>query len=733
VGYRPFVFRTAHELGINGWVLNGAGRVRIQAEGSVESLDEFEAALVALAPPIARPWVESSRAVSCDGDHEFAIRASVNDSRSDVHLPPDLFTCDDCVEELRDPNGRRSDYPFINCTQCGPRYTIIEALPYDRPKTSMAGFDLCEACRGEFESPMDRRFHAQPLACPDCGPGLEFRSADQTVCNTSEALALAIQVLELGGILATKGVGGYHLICDAANDSAVRRLRERKQRPHKPLAVMFPMDGDEGLAAVRLAVCPNDQETAAIMDAARPIVLVGKQDSFPLSPELAPGLSELGVFLPYSPLHHILLSRFGGPVVATSGNISGEPVITDNAKSEQRLGPVADAFLHHNRPIVRPADDPVIRIIGGAPRVVRLGRGIAPVEIELAREIEKPTIALGGHMKNTVALAWGRRIIVSPHIGDLDSLRSLDVFEQVVLDLQDLYGVRAEQVVCDLHPGYASSRWAARQDLPVIQVQHHRAHAAGIAGENPEVESWLVFAWDGVGYGDDGTLWGGETFSGSPGSWQRTASFRPFQLVGGDLAGRQPWRSAAALIWQTGEAWVPRIKGASLVAQAWSNRTNSAQSSAVGRLFDAAASLVLGRDISSFEGQGPMELESLARPGTDPISLPMKVDDAGVLRCDWQPLLPMLRDNRRSAAIRASVFHESLAQALVDQAVALRDRHQVIGLTGGVFQNRFLCERVIEKLSRHDFDVRLSNRVPANDGGLCFGQVHEVLNKEDQK
>jgi hydrogenase maturation protein HypF len=563
-------------------------------------------------------------------------------------------------------------------------------------------------------------------------------------------------ILEAGQVVAVKGVGGYHLVCDAANDAAVRRLRERKRRPHKPLAVMFPLRGADGLDAVREHLELDEVTAAALADPARPIVLARTARSFGLSAQLAPGLSELGAFLPYSPLHHQLLGAFGRPLVATSGNISGEPVITGNEEARQRLSGIADAFLHHDRPIVRPADDPVVRPMVGAARTIRLGRGLAPLEFELPQsqpELPRPLLATGGHLKVTVALAWGRRIVVSPHIGELDSPRSNDVFKQVINDLQELYDVKAESIVCDLHPAYASSRWARRQGLPLIEVQHHAAHASALAGEHPDVASWLVFTWDGVGYGSDGSLWGGEALAGRPGDWRRLASFRPFRLVGGDKAGREPWRSAAALLWVcdpvgaglagdraakalniAGKAGshqmqMQRLKPLlQLAHQAWQKGINTHETSAAGRLFDAAAALVLGRNEASFEGQGPMELEAVAADGCPSLTLPLAADGQGVLRSDWAPLLEVLADKRIAVAERAGIFHETMAQALVDQALAIgRQRHfEAVGLSGGVFQNRRLCERVAAKLEREGIELRLHRELPANDGGLCFGQVIEA-------
>jgi hydrogenase maturation protein HypF len=728
VGYRPFVYRQAAAHQLTGWVRNGGGEVEIHVEGPGEALARFEAALASQAPPLARASVVASIPVSSEHAPVFRIVHSAAGRRLDAHLPPDQFCCQDCLAEMADPVARRFGYAFTNCTQCGPRYTIITKLPYDRPNTSMAAFELCLDCRREYENPLDRRFHAQPLACPACGPVLTFRHGAAAVIAGDEALAAAVASLRAGRIVAVKGVGGYHLMCDPANTDTVMALRQRKGRPHKPLAVMFPLAGVDGLGAVRRAVDPGEAEDSALLDPARPIVLVRRHAHAALSPVLAPGLSELGVFLAYSPLHALMLDRFAGPLVATSGNISGEPVITDGVEAERRLGPIADAFLHHDRPIVRPADDAVVRVIAGRSRSIRLGRGSAPLEVELARPLREPVLAVGGHLKATVALGWDRRAVVSPHIGDLDHPRSLDVFERVIADLQALYGVTAQRIVCDLHPRYASTRWAEAQGRRLLRVQHHIAHASGLAGEHPEIDDWLVFAWDGIGYGTDGTLWGGEGLAGGPGRWQRVASVRPFRVTGGDRVGREPWRSAAALMWEAGRTWAPNVGDAELLRAARAGGINTATTSSIGRLFDAASSLLLGINVVSFEGQGPMMLENLAAGTADGVALPLHTGSDGVLRFDWAPLLDTLTDAVRPAAERAQAFHESLAETLVAQALRLREqaRYQAVGLTGGVFQNRLLAELVIGRLERAGMPAFLGEHVPANDGGLAFGQLVEA-------
>jgi len=722
VGFRPFVYRLAHQHGITGWVRNVSGAVEIHAEGNSRQLQDFSDALLNEAPPLSAPGPLAVAA--CDPEHAeaFAILDSHSSCAADIHLPPDGFVCGDCLAELHNPANRRHRYPFINCTQCGPRYTLITALPYDRHSTSMRNFALCPDCRREYENPLDRRFHAEPIACPVCGPHLQFVSADEMHDGDEAALNAAVAALRTGKIVAVKGVGGYHLMCDAKNDAAVASLRARKPRPTKPLAVMF-----RDLEALRAVVHTTPELERFLVAPERPIVLLQKRADSTLSDSIAPGLGEIGCLLPYSPLHDLLLNDFGAPLVATSGNLSGEPVLTDNAEAQARLAHIADAFLHHDRPIVRPADDPVYRVIAGVPRPLRLGRGSAPQEFELPSPLAEPVLALGSHMKNTLCLAWGNRAVVSPHIGELDTARSLDTLAQVAADLQRLYQVNATRLIIDRHPGYGHRRYARDSGLPLAEVWHHHAHASVLAWEFPVIEEWIVFAWDGVGLGEDQTLWGGEAFTGAPGRWQRAASFRPFRLPGGDKAGREPWRAAAALRWETGQSasFAPEP-----LHQAWSQGLNSPVSSAVGRLFDAAAALCGICTHASFEGEGPMRLEAAASGASGPvIELPLQRDAGGVWRSDWAPLLPMLGDRAVPVAERASSFHLSLAQALVEQARQLRAQTGIrtVGLTGGVFQNRVLAEAAISRLDAAGFAVHLPQRVPVNDAGLSFGQVIEFL------
>ena len=738
VGFRPFVYRIAQQYAVVGYVRNELGQVSIHVQGKAAAIAQFKQALLTQAPPLAKPVLQQSSPTDVLPLSTFKIEASESNSPVQIQLPPDYFMCPDCQRELFDPTNRRYRYPFINCTQCGPRYTLIKRLPYDRANTTMAEFTLCPTCRQEYENPADRRFHAEPIACPVCGPQLQYYAKDSgLISDTQHALAQCVAHLQQGKIIAVKGIGGYHLLCDARNDEAVLRLRRLKPRPQKPLAVMFPLAGEDGLEAVRGMTVIDTFAASQLSDPVRPIMLVAKSKHYTLSEYIAPGLNEVGVFLPYSPLHTLLLHDFDAPLVATSANISGEPVMTNNQQVEQRLAHVAEGFLHHNRPIERPADDSVYRVIANQSRPLRLGRGIAPLEMRLTLPIAEPTLAVGGHMKNAIALAWDDLIVISPHIGELDAPRSLDVFQQVCADLQQLYRVKATRLVCDAHPGYASSRWARQDGRRVTAVLHHHAHASALAGEYPDEQTWLVFAWDGTGYGEDATIWGGETFYGQPGRWQRCASLRPFFLPGGDKAGREPWRSALALCWEVEQAWSAPIENSALLYKAWQQRLNTPQCSSMGRLFDAAAALTGVCTQASFEGQAPMQLEAVAAnvESAETIELPVTQDQHGVWRSDWSVLLPMLLDQQRSRSERAASFHHSVATHVLDQCQLFAQQHGdfAVGLGGGVFQNRLLTETTVSLLTHAGFRVYLAQQLPCNDGGLAFGQMIEQAFIDNEK
>jgi hydrogenase maturation protein HypF len=737
VGFRPFVYRLACRHELCGWVRNRSGEVEIHAEGPAERLGLFAHALLSRAPPAAAPRMLEVCAAPLERRPGFQILASTLADELEVHLPLDLFTCDECLAELGESGARRRGYPFINCTQCGPRYTLIRALPYDRPNTTLAHFVLCPECAAEYADPMDRRFHAQPLACPACGPALYWRSPTQTIDGTAAALAAALCALRAGRIVALRGVGGYHLLCDARNEQTVARLRARKGRPAKPLAVMVPWQGADGLEHARRVARLTPLEADALRNSVRPILLAARAARAPLAESVAPGLCDVGVMLPYSPLHYLLMAEFAGALVATSGNVSGEPVLTLPEEAEGRLAGVADGFLHHDRPIARPADDPVVRVLSGAVRPLRLGRGSAPLELDLPRRAATPTLAVGAFSKTTVALAWGHRAVVSPHIGELGSPRGRQVFAQVADDLQQLYGVRAECIAHDAHSDFPNTRWALESGLPTHAVWHHHAHAAAVAGEYPSDLPLLCFTWDGIGRGPDGTLWGGEALLGRPGAWQRVASFRPFRLPGGERAAREPWRSALALSWESGGCWqADGVPHDPMLRLAWGRGVNTHPTTSVGRLFDAAAALSGVCLQSSYEGEAAMRLEALCLEGAappacalEPRALPLARDANGIWRSDWAPLLAMMQDGDIDPAVRAATFHSALAHTLCAQALAVRkDRGVVrIGLSGGVFQNRVLTEQACALLTAQGFEVLMPRRLPVNDAAISFGQLIEAI------
>lgn len=734
VGFRPFVYRLAIENKLTGWVKNCVGTVEIFVQGQSHNIDSFVFDLFDKKPPLAKAKLESDKQTKRRELKAFCILDSEHQGQANISVPNDLTLCDDCLTELNDTSDRRYLYPFINCTQCGPRYTLIKSLPYDRANTTMAGFELCAACLSEYEDPLNRRFHAEPVACPICGPSLVFHQGETVIRSNEAALKKTVKLLRDGKVVAVKGIGGYHLMCDATNTVAVSRLRKNKPRPDKPLAIMFPapLDNPFELAEKSLTLSENDK--TFLLQAARPILLVAKNKYSVLSDQIAPGLNEVGMMLPYSPLHHLLLNDFSRPLVVTSANISGEPVLIKNSDVEKRLAHVADACLHHNRAIERPADDPVYRTIAGKPRPMRTGRGCAPIELSLPFELPHAVLAVGAQMKNTITLAWKNRAIISPHIGEMDTARSLDVFENTINDLQKLYGIEAKRLICDAHPGYTATRWANKQNLPVQTVFHHHAHASAAYYECQQVikadETVIVFTWDGVGYGEDGTLWGGETFLGKPGEWLRVASMRSFNLPGGDKAGRQPWRSAAALCWEVEQNYdnIPEKDPLlhSMLWQAWQRKMNAPQTTSVGRLFDAAAALTGVCTVASFEGQGPMLLEALCEKNSDYIELDLAMTD-NILITNWKPLIPIMLDSALSVSTRASLFHHSLAHTLLQQAIIIREKHGVntVSFSGGVFQNRVLTESAMALLADEGFDVYLPELIPVNDAGISFGQVME--------
>jgi len=743
-GFRPFVYRLARELQLTGFVRNTAGGLHIEVEGKAGAAQSFRERLERERPPASlvlgseESWLEPA------GAKDFAILESEQTGSLDAAVLPDLATCPECLAEMSDPGERRFGYPFTNCTRCGPRFTIVLDVPYDRQRTVMDGFDLCAACRREYEDPADRRFHAQPIACPVCGPRL------------SVPIQAAVDALRNGAIVALKGIGGYQFLCDARSQTAILRLRERKAREWKPLAVMMP--SFEVLAHYAEA---GREERRLLESSAAPIVLlrakaaqagplagaearpggrtrvggpappdaaVYANSETSLADSVTQGSPWLGAMLPYSPLHHLLLGAFGAPVVATSGNLSDEPIVTSVEQAHESLAQVADLFVDHDRPIARPCDDSVTRVVLGHESLIRRARGYAPMPIPVRHALPR-ILAAGGHLKSTIALALGRQVVVSQHIGDLDTPQAREGFERVVADLCRLYRFTPDVIACDLHPDYWSTRWAKAQGKPVVAVQHHEAHAASCAAENDVEGPFLGVGWDGTGYGRDGTIWGGEIFLFEDGLQsteplrseariRRVASLRPFLLPGGEAAVKDAWRCAASVLIESGV----KVEGRMAALEALVRKNiNCVATSSMGRLFDAVAAITGVCERNRYEGESGLRLEALAMAHgpAEPYPLP-----CSGLQGDWRPMITAMAAEVKQGTPVSRIsarFHETLAAWIVE--VTLKTGIRRVALSGGCFQNAWLTARCAERLELAGCAVFIHQRVPANDGGISLGQA----------
>ncbi len=688
VGFRPFVFGLAGRHGLAGFVLNDGRGVLIEAEGPPEALDAFAARLRLDAPALARVDGIEIESLPPSGDRGFTIAASTAAGRTAL-IPPDVATCGDCLRELYDPGDRRYRYPFVNCTQCGPRFTIVRSVPYDRPNTTMAGFPLCPDCRREYEDPGDRRFHAEPVCCPVCGPSLSL------------PLEEAVGLLRGGSILAVKGLGGWHLACAAVDEDAVARLRARKHREDKPFAVMS--------TEPELLAEADETEAALLRSRRRPIVLLRRREGAPVAPSVAPGSPWLGVLLPYTPLHQLLLSDFGGALVLTSGNRSDEPIAFEDGEARERLAGIADAFLGHDRPIHRRCEDSVVR----AAYPIRRSRGFAPEAIALPVAAARPLLAVGAELKSTFCLARGRDAFLSPHLGDLDTEAAYRAFRTDIELYLAMLGVEAETIAHDLHPEYLATKWALEQDANPVGVQHHHAHAAACLAEHGERGPALALVFDGTGYGTDGTLWGGELLRCDLTGFERLAQLEPVPLPGGEAAIREPWRSAAVHLELAGrpvpfERW-PLVRA--------SLQVNAPLSSGMGRLFDAAAALLGLRETVTFEGQAAIELELLAGD-VDAGPYPWRFGDGA-------GLIASVHDDLAAGRPRAEIaaaFHETVAAGSAEACAETGEAGTVV-LSGGSFQNLRLAAATRRRLERLGFRVLTHRLVPPNDGGISYGQA----------
>ncbi|MEO8597372.1 MAG: carbamoyltransferase HypF [Candidatus Solibacter sp.] len=706
VGFRPFVYRLAMERGLAGWVCNDSSGVLMEVEGECAAIDGLLAALREQAPPLA--WVQDLAVTSslpCTGETGFSIRTSVAEDGRFSLVSPDIATCGECIDEVHDPANRRHGYAFTNCTNCGPRYTIVRDIPYDRALTTMAPFTLCAACHTEFEDPANRRFHAQPNACAACGPAL------------SDPIEAVQAWLAAGDIVAIKGLGGFHLACDARHTDAVDRLRSRKRRSDKPFAVMV-----RDLAAARALCLVDDAAARALCSPRRPIVILPLAAGANLPAGIAPRNPTLGVMLPYTPLHHLLFA--GAPfdaLVMTSGNLSEEPIVVDNEDARLRLAGVADRFLDHNREIYMRADDSIVRLFEGEPRVMRRSRGYVPQTFDTGRALPE-LLATGGELKNAFCLTKGTHAILSQHIGDLENYETLLFFEETLANLRKLFRVTPRIVAYDPHPGYLSTRYAlAMEGVEPIAVQHHHAHIASCMAENRLDGEVIGVALDGTGYGDDGAIWGGEFLLARYQGFTRRAHLRYTPLAGGDAAVREPWRSALAY-----EGAAERLRGVPearmrLVRRMIETGTNTVMTSSCGRLFDAVAALAGVRNEVTFEGQAAIELEAIADSSCEArYDFEITADEI-----DFRPMMRQIVQGREGAPKIAARFHHTLAASIHEMCNRMRSESglQRVCLSGGTFQNLRLLELAVNALRGSGFQVFLHREVPPNDGGIALGQA----------
>ena len=735
VGFRPFVHRLASRCGLAGWVENTPGSVVLHVEGDAAALSRFRALFGSEIPPAARVTRLSVRKVAPTGVPGFAIRASRRDGIALSTIPPDIATCPGCLRELADAADRRHRYPFTNCTNCGPRFTIVTSLPYDRERTSMAAFPMCAACRKEYGDPSDRRFHAEPNACPACGPRLSVRGGDGAPVGTDDPIGTAAAAILGGSIVAVRGLGGFQLAVDATNDDAVRTLRVRKRREEKPFAVMFP-----DIHSVRAAARINAADEAILRSPRAPVLLAPARARSPLAPSVSTGLPTAGVFLPYTPLHRMLLDRADRPLVMTSGNATDEPIAIGNDEAMSRLRGIADLFLLHDREVVQRSDDSVVRRVGRGIYPIRRARGFVPAPVTLPRSFPD-VVGLGGELKNTFCFVKGDAAYLSQHIGDLELAPVRDFYEEAYRFFRRFLDARPRAACHDLHPAYFTTAFADRAGADrLFALQHHKAHIFSALAETGFAGKAVGVAFDGTGYGEDGAIWGGEFFAIDGMDVRRAGHLAYFPLPGGDAAVREPWRTALSLLRETlGDAeaepaarelfpGIPR-NSVRLVLEALEKKINVAPTSSAGRLFDAVSAICGLCARSSYEGQAPMRLEGAAvrsAAGTYPFTLGSA---GGQLTVDWSELVRgTVADARRRLPVGtiSRRFHDTLASAVVAAASRLAEsagaRHVV--LSGGVFQNVTLLSRVLSGLRKRKLSPLIHRQVPANDGGISLGQAY---------
>lgn len=733
VGYRPWVYRIARQAGVGGRVRNAPSGVLIEAFGGEADLDAFVMQLRQDGPVSARVVDVCVIPIPDEQAPEFVIESSDSTGSKALSIPPDLATCSACESEVFDPNDRRHRYAFTNCTACGPRFTIATGIPYDRSATTMARFEMCPACRREYGDVQDRRFHTQPNACPACGPTLRLQMLGDEKAPAADPLDGAAALLRQGSVVAVKGLGGFHLACDATSPDAVRRLRQRKHRDEKPFAVMVP-----SVEAARALTEMTPDEEALLSSPERPIVLLQRRPGVAIAADVCPETPLLGLFLPYTPLHHLLLQAVGRPLVMTSANVADEPICKDDDEARRRLAAIADGLLLHDRDIAMRCDDSVARVISGAPTLIRRSRGFVPRPFMLRRELARPVLACGAHLKNTFCLAAGDTAYFGPHIGDLETVAALAFFEEAVERMQTILSIEPQVIAHDLHPGYLSTRYAlARRDAELVGVQHHHAHVVSALAEHGREGPVLGVAFDGTGMGDDGTSWGGEFLLCSAGNFARLATFRPIALPGGNVAMREVWRVSYALLHDAFDGNPPidrlalfgAIPKASLgvVAQMIERNLNTPLAHGVGRYFDAFGALALERPESRYEGQVAIAWD-FAAEGHDDEAYPFEIDRSRApMEIDFRPAARAAVDDICRGVSPGKVsarFHAALAGATVTVVRALmehRERVPVV-LTGGVFHNARLVTEIEKNLS-NEYEVLRHREVPPGDGGIALGQA----------
>jgi hydrogenase maturation protein HypF len=735
VGFRPYIYRLATARQLAGNIINTSSGVMIEIQGPHQVVEDFVMSLPKEAPPLARITGLTVLDVPCNGDREFRILASRRGEAVHTLISPDVAICEDCLHELFDPHDRRYHYPFINCTNCGPRFTIVRDIPYDRPHTSMAVFPMCPACQAEYDDPFNRRFHAQPNACWDCGPQLELLDSNGHRLREFDPVAKAAAVLRLGSVVAVKGLGGFHLAADTTNAAAVALLRERKRRVEKPFAIMVP-----NLAAAAELCDLDDPARQALGSVQRPIVLLRRKQPSAICDEVAPFNHDLGVFLPYTPLHHLLFAQGGfTALVMTSANLSEEPIAIDNREALSRLSGLADYFLVHNREILLRCDDSVVRVMGGKVCQVRRSRGYVPVPVFLKKQVP-PILAVGGELKNTICMTKGRHAFLSQHLGDLENLESYKFFEEAIGQLGNILEIQPEIIAYDLHPDYFSTKWAlAQSGQRLVGVQHHHAHIASCMAENHLEGRVIGFALDGTGYGTDGHIWGGEVLVAGFDGFERAAHFEYVPLPGGAAAIREPWRMAVSyLAHHFGRdllnlplPFVRQLESRKLdlVLQMLDRNINSPLTSSCGRLFDAVAALVGVRQQVNYEAQAAIELEMAIESSSPGIAYPLEIKpDANGWIVGTRPLFESILKDIRSKVPVAEMsrrFHNGLVEAFISLAELLRDQTSLkrVCLSGGTFHNYYLLQHLTSRLMSIRFEVFTHSEVPAGDGGLSLGQA----------